>query len=104
MDFEAYIRKLSRSPYWQNLYRASKECSGINLFKNTYNHSAVQSKMLYWLSIYDMLYTELSKQEWPFLSDAVIIHDIRCDAFLRLMTLSSGWSNSPKARRSRTTD
>ncbi len=82
MDLEAYIRKLARSPYWQNLYRASKKCSGINLFKNIYNHSSVQSTMLYWLSIYDMLFSEMTKQEWVLLTEAVINRDIRCDAFL----------------------
>jgi len=82
MDLEAYIRKLARSPYWQNLYRASKDCAGIHLFKNSYNHSSVQSTMLYWLSIYDMLYSELAKQEWALLTEIVINRDIRTDAFL----------------------
>jgi len=89
MNLDSQIRKLARSVYWQNLYRSSKDAYGIGLFKNTANFSSVQVNFLYWLQIYDMLYTELQKQEWgSILTERVINNDIRCDAFLYWRTKS----------------
>lgn len=82
MNVSEYIRKMARSAYWQNIYRTSKECSNICLFNNGSDYSAIQSQFLYWLKIYDMLYSELSKKEWKYLSEFVIENDYRCDAFL----------------------
>lgn len=82
MTLIAYIRHLARSSYWQNIYRASKDCSNISLFKNQYEYSELQSVFLYWLKLYDMLYIELSKKEWRFLTESVIENNCRCDAFL----------------------
>jgi len=82
MNITEYIRKLARSAYWQNIYRTSKECSNISLFNNISEHSALQSQFLYWLRIYDLLYSELSQKEWIYLTEAVIDNDYRCDAFL----------------------
>jgi len=82
MDYIETIRKLARSPYWQNIYNASKEIGSINLFENGTNHSGLQSLFLYWVKVYDLLYTELSQKEWKYLDEKVIEDDIRCDAFL----------------------
>lgn len=82
MNITEYIRKMARSAYWQNIYRTSKECSNIALFRNVSDHSAIQSHFLYWLKMYDMLYSELSKKEWTYLTEAIIENDYRCDAFL----------------------
>lgn len=73
---------MARSAYWQNIYRTSKECSNISLFGNVSDYSALQSQFLYWLKLYDMLYSELSRKEWIYLTEAVIENDYRCDAFL----------------------
>ena len=82
MDYIETIRKLARSSYWQNIYNASKEIGSINLFENGTNHSGLQSLFLYWIKVYDLLYTELSQKEWKYLDEKVIEDDIRCDAFL----------------------
>jgi len=82
MDYIETIRKLARSSYYQNIYNASKEISGVQLFDNKNNHSGLQSLFLYWIKVYDLLYTELSQREWKYLDEKVIEDDIRCDAFL----------------------
>jgi len=82
MNDEAYIRKLARSSYWQQLYKASKKNSGIHLFNNINNFSGFQVLFLYWLEVYNMLYKELSNQDWKFLSERMIDDDTRVDAFL----------------------
>ena len=82
MNITEFIRKLSRSAYWQNIYKMSKECANVSVFNNTSEFSAFQSNFLYWLRIYDMLYSELSQKEWIYLSENVIENNFRCDAFL----------------------
>lgn len=82
MDKEKQIRKLARSNYWQNLYRASKENSGIHLFNNTMNFTYWQIRFLYWLSVYEKLYEDLITMADDFLSEDVIEDDDRCEAFL----------------------
>ena len=82
MDLSAKLRKLARSSYWQNIYRNSKECSGIHLFENTSNFSGIQKEFLYWLTVYHMLYEELSRHESGYLTERVIDNDTRCDAYL----------------------
>lgn len=79
---EKEIRKLARSSYYQNLYSTSKECFGIQLFKNVSMLSGLQNQFLYWLNIYSMLYEELFKKEDDLLTENVIIDDDRCDAYL----------------------
>lgn len=79
---EAEIRKLARSDYWQTLYRASKELSGISLFSNTTDFSDIQVIFLYWLGVYDMLYGDMASKEFPMLDEQVIDDDDRTDAFL----------------------
>lgn len=82
MNTTEYIRKMARGAYWQNIYKTSKECSNISLFSNMSDFSAIQSEFLYWLRIYDMLYSELAQKECIYLTEAVIENDYRCDAFL----------------------
>jgi hypothetical protein len=82
MDYIDVIRKLARSTYYQNIYSAAKDVGSIRLFDNQNNYSGLQSLFLYWLKVYDLLYTELSQKEWKYLSEDVINDDCRCDAFL----------------------
>lgn len=82
MNIHSQIRKLARSSYWQEIYKSSKEINGISLFENNYNFSGLQYLFLYWLRIYNMLYTELSEKEWTILDEQVIETDWRCDCFL----------------------
>lgn len=82
MNLEDKIRLLARSNYYQELYNASKNCSGIRLFENNSNFSGIQVLFLYWLKVYSMLYDELSGLEWENLDIKVIKDNDRCDAFL----------------------
>ena len=81
MNIESKIRQLSRSLYWQSVYKASKE-NGIKLFNNDTNLSGLQVITLYWLEIYDFLYDLITKKEYPFLNDEYIKNDYKVDAFL----------------------
>jgi len=82
MQINEYIRQLAKSQHWQTVYSASQKCSGVHLFKNSIDFSSFQMQFLYWLSVYDMLYTNLSTFEDPLLTDAVIDDDVRTDAYL----------------------
>ena len=82
MNIESQIRKLARSMYYQNLYKSSKEIGSISLFENTNNFSGIQSLFLFWLSVYETLYSELGQKEWKYLDEEVIENDMRTDAFL----------------------
>ena len=62
MNYHAQIRKLARSKYWQELYNASKDLNNISLFNNTTNFSGLQVEFLYWLRVYNMLYTVMTKE------------------------------------------
>ena len=82
MDIENKIRLLAQSSYYQELYKASQDCSGIHLFENKNNFSRSQYLLLYWLRVYSMLYEELYSLEWTNLDESVIKDVDRCDAFL----------------------
>jgi hypothetical protein len=82
MDYIEIVRKLARSSYWQNIYSTSKDIGSIRIFDNQTNFSGLQSLFLYWLKVYDLLYTELIQKEWKHLDEEVIDNDARCDAFL----------------------
>jgi hypothetical protein len=82
MDYIDVVRKLARSDYWQSIYSSAKDVGSIQLFENKNNYSGLQSLFLYWLKIYDLLYTELSQKEFKYLDEEVINDDYRCDAFL----------------------
>jgi hypothetical protein len=82
MNIEKQIRILARSTFYQNLYKTAKEIGSIRLFENTTNLSGLQNLFLFWLSVYESLYTDLAQKEWKYLDEKVIESDIRCDAFL----------------------
>lgn len=82
MDIDAQLRKLAKTSYWQNIYKASEKCSGIKLFFNENNFSGLQSRLLYWLSIYDALFIEKATHEDELLTNAVLEDDDRTDAYL----------------------
>ena len=82
MNIDDQIRYLARSLYYQEIYKASKDCSGIYLFDNQTNFSRYQYNFLHWLRVYSMLYEELYSLEWKNLDQAVLEDNDRCDAFL----------------------
>lgn len=82
MNIESKLRNLAKSSYWQSIYKASQKTHGISLFINTNNFSGLQTRFLYWLATYDLLYTELSTHEDDFLTVDVIEDELRADAYL----------------------
>jgi hypothetical protein len=81
MDIENHIRNLAKSSFWQSMYSASKE-NGVKLFDNNTNLSALQVRFLYWLGLYSTLYTELVTKEDKYLTEKVLMDDVRTDAYL----------------------
>jgi hypothetical protein len=82
VDIEKTIRILARSIFYQNIYKSAKEIGSIHLFENKTNLSGIQTLFLFWLSVYETLYSELGQKEWKYLDEKVIDNDLRCDAFL----------------------
>ena len=82
MILDEKLRKLAKSSYWQNLYSASKDNSGIHLFENINNFSTLQLRFIYWLSIYAKLYEELDIFACELLTEKVIDDFDRTDAYL----------------------
>ena len=82
MDIEKYLRKMARSNYWQRIYRSSKKLNNISLFENSNNFSGIQALFLYWLEVYDALYSDICTKEYDILDEEIINDDIRCDAFI----------------------
>ena len=82
MGYISQIRKLARSSFWQNIYSASKDVGSIKLFDNDGNYSGLQAIFLYWLKVYDLLFSELAQKEWRYLTEDVILDNDRTDAFL----------------------
>jgi hypothetical protein len=81
MSIEIQLRTLAKSGYYQSLYNAAEKL-GIQLFENDKNFSGLQVRFLYWLSVYNKLYSELSTHEDDFLTEKVIQDEYRCDCYL----------------------
>ena len=75
------LQKLARSNTAQTVYRNAKELSGIRLFNNDTELSHIQILYLYYLSLYESLYTDLSMGE-ELISEEIIKDDLRCEAYL----------------------
>lgn len=76
------IRELAKSPYWQFIYRNSKELANFKIFENETNFSGLQIIFLHYCEVYNMLYKELSENQWSNLTEDVINDDFRTDCFL----------------------
>jgi len=82
MTLDDKLRIIASSAYWQSLYTTSLQCSNIQLFNNVTDFSGLQVRLLYWLSIYKMLYEELGTFEDDRLSEEVLKNNYRIDAYL----------------------
>lgn len=76
------LRKLARSPYYQNLYVRAKDLACIHLFANVSDFSKVQMEFLYWLAVYYRLYHDLAIKENRYLTEDIIQDDRLCDCYL----------------------
>ena len=75
------LQKLARSNTAQTIYRHIKEIGSLRLFNNDTDLSHIQVLYLYYLSMYESLYTDLSMGE-ALISEEVIKDDLRCEAYL----------------------
>lgn len=76
------LRKLARSVKYQNLFCMVKELGGLQLFENTHDFSKIQLDFLYWISLYNRLYTELAMKDHKYLSAKIIETDNWLDYYL----------------------
>ena len=75
IDLIKFLRKLAKSDYWQTLFAASKQISGIYLFENTRDFSPLQINFINWLAYYNSLNYYLedgSLPEWAYDNDLYI--------------------------------
>ena len=75
------LRKLARSPKCQILYNNAKEIGGMRFFKNEYDFSGLQLAFLYWVSVYNSLYSDIAMNK-KYINNAIIEDEIRTDAYL----------------------
>lgn len=75
------LQKLARSNTAQTVYRHIKEIGSLRLFNNDTDLSHLQILYLYYLSLYESLYTDLSMGE-EFISQEIIEDDLRVEAYL----------------------
>jgi len=85
------IRQLAKSDKYRNLFYASKELSGINLFKNFSRHTKIQVIFLQYLFFYDILMRDIAMEE---VSEDVLKNDIYEDAYYYY---KSKTKNKPKS-------
>ena len=76
------LRKLARSLKYQNLYNMAREINGIQIFDNVKNFSKIQMEFLYWLSVYNRLYTAKTLKENEYICQEIIDDDFACDCYL----------------------
>lgn len=75
---ERLIRKLAKSTKHQNLFLASKEINGINLFKNNSDFSKIQEIYLSYLYFYNNLFMDIATDK---VSKKVIDNEIYEEAY-----------------------
>ncbi len=75
------LRKLARSTKYQILYNRAKNLSTLRLFYNDVDYTNVQIWFLYWLEVYNSLYTDMAMNE-EYINEEVIEDDLRTDAYL----------------------
>lgn len=76
------LRSLARSTKYQNLYCMAKEIGGIQLFENICDFSKIQLDFMYWVSLYNRLYTDLAMAENKYISKKIIETDNWLDYYL----------------------
>lgn len=75
------LRDLARSPYWQNMYRTSKELK-IKLFVNDSELSRLQIVFLSFLNLYDSIYTDIASDDSGLMNYERIKDDMIVDAYI----------------------
>jgi len=79
MNIYSLLRNLAKSIRAQNIFVASKEMSGIHIFKNTINFSRVQEFYLSWLYSYDMIMRDIIVDK---ISEKVLTDELYEDSYL----------------------
>jgi len=93
------LQTLARSNTAQTIYRHTKEIGSLRLFNNDTDLSHLQILYLYYLSLYESLYTDLSMGE-EFISEQVIEDDLRVEAYLLYKRVNRKNKNKPNNKKS----
>ena len=79
MNIETNIRKIAKQVKYLNLFSASKELSGIRLFKNSDNFSKIQDIFLSYLYFYYNINMDISSDK---VSKKVLDNEINENAYM----------------------
>jgi len=93
------LQTLARSNTAQTIYRHTKEIGNLRLFNNDTDLSHLQILYLYYLSLYESLYTDLQMGE-EFISEQVIEDDLRVEAYLLYKKVSRKNKQKPNNTKS----
>ena len=93
------LQTLARSNVAQTLYRHTKEIGSLRLFNNDTDLSHLQILYLYYLSLYESLYTDLSMGE-EYLTENVINDELRTEAYLLYRKVNRKNKNKPNNKKS----
>ena len=93
------LQTLARSNTAQTIYRHTKEIGSLRLFNNDTDLSHLQILYLYYLSLYESLYTDLSMGE-EFISEQVIEDDLRVEAYLLYRKVNRKNKQKPNNKKS----
>jgi len=78
-DYQKVLRQLAKTNKWQIVYSRSSEMSGINLFLNNFDFSAIQLEFINNLAFYYSLNIDVSLGE---VSEIIFKHEIYEDAYI----------------------
>jgi hypothetical protein len=87
MDTYNNIIELAKTIRYQNLFLASKEVSGIRLFKNTFNFSKIQEIFLSYLYTFNTLHQDIMSYN---VSEHVLDNEIYWDSYLLFKRKNKG--------------
>ena len=93
------LQSLARSNVAQTVYRHVKEIGSLRLFNNDTDLSHLQILYLYYLSLYESLYTDLSMGE-EFLTQEVIDDNLRVEAYLLYRKVNRKNKQKPNNKKS----
>ena len=88
-NYWTYLRKLAKSIRYQNIFIATKEQSGIHLFKNVCDLTGIQETFLSLLYVYDLINRDIVVDN---ISKKTIENDLYADSYMI-------WRNKNKGKK-----
>jgi hypothetical protein len=93
MNIEKIIRNLAKKTEIINLFVASKDLNGINLFKNNIDFSKIQRLFLSYLYFYYDIYNDIASKK---INKSIIKDNIYEDAYMLWKEENNGEINKSK--------